>query len=121
MFYWWVRRPTASGRTIRMAAALLRGTLRWRRLPAPKRAMGVGFQTARIVNTPSGCCVTGRECFYAWRSPTHQASIHGTTTSQNIWGLRVPIPHLTLPSLPHQQARPHPCVRHPRVPCDGHP
>jgi hypothetical protein len=49
---WWVRRPTTFGRTIRMAAALSRGALRWIRLPALKRAVWVCFQAARVLTPP---------------------------------------------------------------------
>jgi hypothetical protein len=49
---WWVRRPTVYGRNIPMAAALSRGALRWIRLPARKRAVWVGCQTARVLTPP---------------------------------------------------------------------
>jgi hypothetical protein len=35
-----------------MAAALSRGALRWIRLPAPKRAVWVCFQAARVLTPP---------------------------------------------------------------------
>jgi hypothetical protein len=45
-----------------MAAALSRGALQWIRLPAPKRAVWVCFQAARVL-TPLRRFMTGRGFF----------------------------------------------------------
>jgi hypothetical protein len=63
------------GRTIRMAATLWRGALRWIRLPAPKRAVWMCYQAA-VTDTPSG--VVGPAGGFLWhalvRSTAHVCS-----------------------------------------------
>ena len=76
---WWVRRPIAHSRDIRMAAALSRGALRWIRLLASQRVVWGCCHAARVRLPPPE--EYDREgVFYVCRFPTHQAFNHGTIT-----------------------------------------
>jgi hypothetical protein len=57
-----------------VVAALSRGALRWRRLPAPKRAVWGGFQAARVLTPPPE--LPDREGVFLCRVPPFSLCLH---------------------------------------------